>query len=237
VAHAEWRGRLRRWYGVALDLVFPPACAVCGRDGALLCGPCAAEFPVARPPRCSRCWTPGDAAQCDSCRADPPAFAALRSAFVFADAARDAVLALKYGGLQAVAPVLVDRVEVRSVLAPGARVDVVTAVPMSGWRRRRRGYNQAERLARAIAARLDAPYEAGLLGRARRTSPQARQASRAARRANVQGAFRASARAAGRNVLVVDDVTTTGATLDACARALLTAGASDVHAWAFARED
>jgi ComF family protein len=152
-------------------------------------------------------------------------------------------LALKYEGLSSLDRPLIDLVDAEAVWphdseAGSVAVDVVTAVPMAGRRRRRRGYNQAEALARALAARLALPYEGRLLSRVRNVPQQARQPDLAARRANVSGAFRAKAeQVAGRSVIVVDDVTTSGATLNACAQALRQAGAASVFAWALARED
>ncbi len=238
--------RLREWRQTALDLLFPPRCAVCERDGAILCQPCVDRFERAGGDRCPICWAPQRAAPagpCRTCSADPPAFDALRASFVFAGSLRDAVLALKYEGLSSLDRPLVELVDTDAVWphdsdAGSASVDVVTAVPMAGRRRRRRGYNQAEALARALAARLELPYEGRLLSRVRNVPQQARQPDLAARRANVSGAFRAKAEhIVGRTVLVVDDVTTSGATLNACAQALRQAGAASVFAWALARED
>ncbi|MEE9277151.1 MAG: double zinc ribbon domain-containing protein [Dehalococcoidia bacterium] len=225
----------RRLWDAALDFVFPPRCVVCGRDAAHLCADCAAEFEPAAGSRCLRCWTPGSAELCARCEATPPAFRSLRAAFVFHGATRDAILAVKYKGFTAAVAPLVDLVDA-SAFAPS--LDLVTAVPMAGRRQRRRGHNQAELIARQIARRLQIPSDARALRRIRSTPQQAKQHDVGARRENVKGAFAAGpARVAGRSVLVVDDVTTSGATLNACALALLDAGAAAVDAWALARED
>jgi len=117
--------------------------------------------------------------------------------------------------------------------------DVLVAVPLHSRRQRTRGYNQSLLLAREVSRRLDLPLAAEALFRRRDTPPQARAMEADARRRNVAGAFDCRPGAvAGRRVLLVDDVTTTGATLDACARALLAEGeASSVWALTFARED
>jgi len=232
-----------RGLNAALDFLFPPSCAACSAGGAHLCDVCRDELRPASGQRCRVCWAPGGASPCIACQEEPPAFDALRAAFVYEGATRDAVLALKYAGMRSVAAALLDAALVEgngSLVVGGAArgIDFVTAVPMAARRRRRRGYNQAEVLARLVAGRLERPFEAGLLERARGTEQQARQADLQARRTNVRGAFRADAALAkGRRILVVDDVTTSGATLNACAEALLAAGATSVLVWALARED
>jgi predicted amidophosphoribosyltransferase len=232
------RDRLRRWRGRAADFLFPPRCAVCAADGALLCDDCRAAFTPAAPPRCARCWNPSDdpaAAICARCRLNPPPLRSLRAAFVFQGAARRAVLAVKYQHLTATAAPMLEGADLTD-LPPD--VDLVTAVPMPGGRRRRRGYNQAAVFGRLLAERLGRPFDERALRRRRRTPQQVRQPNRAARLANVRGAFAADpGRVDGRAVLVVDDVTTSGATLNACAEVLLAAGAAAVDGWAVARED
>ena len=157
-----------------------------------------------------------------------------RAGFVF----QTAVLALKYQGMSSVGSPLVELIRPAAVFPADAVPDLVSAVPMSGARRRRRGYNQAEVLGRLLARRLRIPFDGEALRRVGAQPQQARQPNRAARQANVRYAFRAAAgQVRGRSVLVVDDVATSGATLDACARALREAGAIRVATWALAIED
>ena len=149
----------------------------------------------------------------------------------------DLVRALKYRGATALAEPMAKSLA-STVGSYGIDADVIVPVPLSGMRRRTRGYNQAEELARALGRRLDMAVWPSALERRRDTPPQARSADAEERRRNVAGAFHANdPDIAGRRVLLVDDVTTTGATLAACATALKTAGARSVRALTFARED
>ena len=225
-------GRLTK---AVIELVFPARCVGCGSNGEFLCGECADSMPVAGGARCSRCWRP--VAGCLSCETAPPPFDSLRSAFVDRGVVPDLVRALKYRGATALAEPMAEWLA-STVGSYGMDADVIVPVPLSGLRRRTRGYNQAEELARALGRRLDMAIWPSALERRRDTPPQARSADAEERRRNVAGAFHANdPDIAGRRLLLVDDVTTTGATLAACATALKSAGARSVRALTFARED
>jgi ComF family protein len=229
----------------ALDLVFPRRCVGCGAFGAFLCPACLSAMPRAQPPRCPGCWMPvlspaegpAQVEVCDRCLAGPFAFKAARCPFVYGGAAREAVHALKYDGLAAIAGTMAEAMA-GSLGAWEPAATALVPVPLAGRRRRSRGYNQSELLARELSRRCGLPVNRGLLIRRRATPPLARAADEAARRAAVEGAFavRPEAKPAGA-LLLVDDVMTSGATLDACARALVTAGHGPVYALTFARED
>ncbi len=157
---------------------------------------------------------------------------------MYAGAARDAVLALKYHGVSAVAGVMAQAMAGCLTNWSHQEVVALVPVPMAGPRRRSRGYNQSEVLARELSRLSGLPLLNGLLVRLKAAPPQARAADEAARRANVAGAFAVRRREDVRGPLIlVDDVMTSGATLDACARALREGGHNSVYALTFARED
>jgi len=225
---------LERAIGATLDLVFPPQCALCRRAGAMLCGDCVEALPRADGPRCGRCWERvRNRPLCRYCAESPPRYASLRSAFLMEGGARQLVHELKYGGMIAIAAPMAD------LLMEGCDVedvDVVVPVPLHASRERSRGFDQAATLARHVAKRMRLPCERRAARRIRATAPQVKTMSREARRENVAGAFSAQPGAVeGRRVLLIDDVATTGATLDACATALLDAGAASVRCATFAR--
>jgi len=220
-----------------LDVVFPPRCVGCGKQGAFLCPGCREAMPRALPPRCPLCWQPerrGEA--CGRCARTRPAFAGARSLYVFQGPVREAVHALKYNHLSALARPM-GGMMAACVEAEALPVDLVVPVPLFGRRQRLRGYNQSALLAREVARLNGLPLAEGGLARRRDTPPQARSVDAEARRRNVADAFAERRRVEGRRVLLIDDVMTTGATLDACARALRQAGAASVWALTFARED
>lgn len=188
-------------------------------------------------PRCDTCWMPIEPkSACRRCRAYRPALRGVRSAFVYEAAARDAVLALKFRGLSAVAP-LMARSMAECLTEWSPPVALIAPVPLSGHRRRLRGYNQSELLAKELSRHTGIPLAQRALVRRRSTPPQARQSDEEARRRNVAGAFAAGRRVPDGGVLLIDDVITTGATLDACARVLLNEAVEAVFALTFARED
>jgi ComF family protein len=212
-----------------LDLLFAPRCASCGAAGRPLCAGCAGGAAVIIPPLCSRCGRPTvePVARCADCPPTPLAMA--RAPFVYEGPIADAVRALKFRGWGWLARSLAGSM---AEALDRTQADVVTWVPLSRRRRARRGFDQAELLARSAARRLDLAA-VRLLHRARDTPAQARRLG-PERRAALRGAFRGVRPARG-CVLLIDDVLTTGATATACAQALLTAGADRVELLTAAR--
>ena len=229
---------LTRLWNDGLDMVFPPRCVTrtCKEFGSYICPACRPLISIAVPPRCNVCWTPVGERTCESCRNRRPAFTGARSAFVYDGPARDAVLALKFEGLAAIAKTMAVPMAER-LLEWDPPVSAILPVPLAASRKRSRGYNQSELLAREIGRLTNLPVLASALIRRRSTPPQVRQFDWEARRGNVAGAFAPGRRRIEGGVLLVDDVITTGATLDACARVLHSAGSGPVFALTFARED
>ena len=157
------------------------------------------------------------------------AFDGIRAPFRYAGTVRQAVLALKYGGIKAIAPQLGDMLADFLEANPLAG-EIVAPVPMHAARLRERGYNQAELLARRVARHCNLQYEDKLLFRTRQVQPQAGIGSAAERVANVADSIGVSAGrdVAGVGIILVDDVATTGSTLETCASALKQAGAGSV---------
>ena len=231
-----------------VDLALPNRCvgcrAVIGADGAL-CPACFARLDFIVPPLCRSCGIPlpshGAAASvdliCAACSAHPPAFDSARAALVYGGLGRDIVLMLKHA----------DRTDLAKVLAVWlaragtpllAQATLIVPVPLHPRRLAQRRFNQAGLLAQVLARTAHLPCMPDLLRRTRPTPSQG-GFSAAGRRRNVQGAFGIAPRSAARvkraRVLLVDDVMTTGATLDACARVLRRAGADAVDAVVVAR--
>jgi ComF family protein len=230
------RDLARAVLGALLDLVFPPRCAACGEavDAEAFCPVCAdALEPV--PAGCARCGHPGVAALCGPCTASPPAFDTIRAGGLFGGPLADAVHAFKYGGRPALARPLGVWLAARAPLPRGA---LVVAIPLARGRRIERGYDQAALLADALARAASARGRRArtVLRRVRETPPQVGK-TREERARNVAGAFEASAAVAGRDVVLVDDVVTTGATAHAAAHALRRAGARSIVVVALARAE
>ncbi len=208
-----------------LDALFPPRCLGCRGLGIPFCAACAPRVASLDPPGCLRCGRPLEwpVERCADC--PPEAIGRARAAFLYDGPVRRALMSLKFGGLRANAEPLADWM-VRALGPMDTHRLQVTWVPLGRRRLSRRGFDQAEALARAVAARLDVAPARRLLRRTTETEPQARRVG-AARRQAVRGAFLALARQPQR-VLLIDDVLTSGATAAECARVLRRAGAEEV---------
>ena len=192
-------------------------------------------------PCCARCGLPfpfgsGAAAECGSCLAEPPPFDRLRAAVAYGDISRQVALKLKYSGRPGLAETLA-RFMLRHVEAEGGD-PLLVPVPLHRWRIWKRGYNQAALIASAVSRRSGLPVGLDLLTRTRATPPL-KGLGRRERALAVRGAFAVPAERrallAGRRILLVDDVYTSGATASACARALKRSGAASVEVLCWAR--
>jgi len=219
-----------------LDLLFPPptTCAGCGaalaRGETLLCHRCRREIALVSEPCCARCGRPlTHSGLCARCRQGERAFARAWGAALYRGPLRACLHRFKYGRETRLAPFLGALVLARLEAARGVPdAPLVVPVPLDATRLRERGFNQAELLARQVARAKGWPLAPGLLRRTRATRPQS-DLTAAEREANVAGAFAATAGAYGNEILLVDDIYTTGATVEAASRALRAAGARAVY--------
>lgn len=226
----------RQWLSAAADLLFPPRCAGCGRVGSHWCADCAAATSSLREPLCLRCGYPLVARDeaCPACPSAGFAFAAARSWAAYAGQLRQAILRLKHRPNRALGRALSAPL-IQLAQTEGWAIDLVVAIPLSAGRQVERGYNAVDLLAGPLAAALGLPLGQGSLSRQRETSPQMALTVRQ-RWENVRAAFVAEPAAVrGRRLLLLDDIMTTGATLDAAASALRSAGAAQVYALTLAR--
>lgn len=242
---AAWSRLLRDLGARAIDTVLPPRCLRCGATveavGAL-CPDCWAAMAFLGPPHCACCGYPfefdmGLAALCAACARERPPYGRARAVLRYDDASRDLVLAFKHADRTDGAPAYGAWLA-RAGAELVAEADIVAAVPLHWTRLFVRRYNQAALLALAVARQAGLPAVPDLLVRRRRTPSQGRL-SAAGRARNVAGAFainpRRKAMVSGRRILLVDDVQTTGATVESCARVLLRGGAAVVDVLTLAR--
>lgn len=229
-----------------LDTIYPSRCVVCQRVGAVVCADCLRSMHPPAVPVCMRCAATIPHAShpapplCSDCSSGRylTHLDGVRVAAEYTGAARTALLALKFAGQRRVAEPLASL-----LIAPFQdairTVELVIPVPLNAARMRTRGYNQAELLARALAKTQGLRVRTDLLERTRATEAQTRLSAEERRR-NVAGAFALTPPAAtaviqGKRILLLDDVTTTGSTLDAAAEPLRAAGAATIWGLAFAR--
>lgn len=221
--------------GWLLDFALPPRCPGCGEITSqvdLFCAPCWAslEFQSGGCDRCGLALTPGEEGICLTCEQSKGSLDRVRAALVYGEVPRAIVMRLKYGRKIALARTMAGLMKrPLADLDPGA---LLVPVPLHRWRLWGRGFNQSLLVARALGR----PFEVDLLRRVQAT-PKLKGLTPAQRRRTVDQAFalRPGATVKGRGIILVDDVMTTGATAEACARVLKRAGASSVELLAFAR--
>jgi ComF family protein len=228
---------LNRLKRMALDLLFPQWCINCGREGDYICSSCRQLLPFITPPVCPMCGRPQPGGiLCPGCADWEAAIDGIRSPFVFDGIIRQAIHELKYRNLRALATPLAELLYSYLVDNP-VPGEVLVPVPLHRKRLRERGYNQSSLLARELGKLGGLTVVDDCLVRKQYTPPQARSASVGERQKNVAGAFACrDGRLRGEKVLLIDDVTTSRSTLNACAVALKSAGASSVWGLVMALE-
>lgn len=230
---------------IFLYVFFPKSCFACGadapfKDGGFLCAACAEDV---KPLEmfCRRCGAPlkSGGAHCYDCRgikADKFACSTIRSALAFNAPVRALVHNYKYNGHKYLAAYFVNfMAETFKKESKFKEVNLITAVPLHTLRRRKRGYNQAALLAETLAQKLNIEFNGAVLKRIKNTKSQTRLNKRE-RKENMLGAFECMGQVKNKTVLIVDDVCTTGATIEAAARELKACGAKKVYALVLARE-
>jgi competence protein ComFC len=223
--------------GRVVDFLFPRWCVGCGKEGEFICDSCRRSLPRVMPPLCPRCGRPQPSGiLCPACVSWQAEIDGIRSPFRFDRVMRQAIHQLKYRNLRALAEPLAKLLNDYLATYPISG-EVLVPVPLHQKRLRERGYNQSSLLAKELGKLTNLPVVDDCLIRQRHAPPQARSATVEERRSNVTGAFACrDHRLQDKQVLLIDDVSTSGATLDACAAALKAIGATSVWGLVLARE-
>jgi len=220
-----------------VDSFFPRRCVGCGKGGGFLCPECLGKLPRLLPLLCPHCGRPqASGIVCPSCWQRKTEIDGIRSPFRFDGAIREAVHQLKYRNLKAISPCLAELLAdyLRSNPLPG---EVFVPVPLHPRRLRERGYNQSGLLARDLGRRINLPVIEDCLIRVKQAQPQVRAVDVEERRRNVVDAFVCrDEKVSGKQIILIDDVCTSGATLESCAAALKNKGATSVWGLTLARE-
>ena len=227
--------RMYKYAWAGLDLFFPPHCGGCNSPGSRWCLQCQQMVNELPPAVCIQCGRPYNIqSNCPACEHSAPSYDSLRSWAYFDGPIRKAIHSLKYRGDITLGEILA-RPLINIVDNLGWEPDLVLPVPMGVKRLSTRGYNHAALLARPVAYAIGKPFFPRCLRKIRETSTQV-GLSFSDRLMNVKGAFHAVVKyVSGSRVLIVDDVTTSGATMEACASALKEAGADVVYGLTLAR--
>lgn len=220
---------LYQWLFVFQDLVFPPGCVGCGQIGKYWCEACQAKLLPLDGPICEICGVPcKHSSICVDCQRKPPAFDHVRSVARYENPFRKGIVRLKYHGNAALGEVLSVHL-IQLLLSLQWKIDMVLPVPLSESRWKKRGYNQTAYLAYPLSQYFQWPYQPYVLRRTRDTRSQVGLTGEE-RRENLKDAFFAeSSLVQQKSILIVDDVFTTGSTLNTCAQALKQAGAHKVY--------
>jgi competence protein ComFC len=220
-----------------IDFFFPRCCVGCGKRGDFLCAGCRQKLPRLLSPFCQKCGKPGaSGGLCPACWGQETAIDGIRSVFRFEGVVRQAIHELKYRNLKAISGCLAELMA-SYVQANPMHGEVLVPVPLHLRRLRERGYNQSSLLAKELGKLIALPLIDGGLRRLKDSLPQARTTTVEERRRNVANAFACpDERLSGMSVILIDDVCTSGATLEACAKAIKHAGAVSVWGLTLARE-
>lgn len=218
------------WLWQAVDWIYPPSCCGCNQPGTLFCSSCLESITFLDKGLCSLCGYPRDGARrCAGCFHLQPQFTKIRCLAHYDGSIKDAVHQLKYQNNLGLGIELA-RLLHELCIQQNWPIDLITPVPLSKQRQKERGYNQAAMIAYPLALQLGIPFDDKNLKRIRETSSQV-ELDVHQRQQNLLNAFDIPTnRFSGKNVLLVDDVITTGATINDCARALKKSGAKEVYA-------
>lgn len=236
---------VKQFFNALLDVIIPPLCHIChsfipNADQLHICPACRELLPLVASPLCPICGIPftgaGNDHRCGACQTNPPQYDIARAHFLYEGALRELIHSFKYNRMMHLRRPL-------ALLALAAADDfmkhspqLIVPVPLHRSRLRQRGFNQAVLIGKTLSLQLSLPMQPDALVRTRQTQPQI-DLSAAERRLNVKGAFSVKKPdlIAGKRILLLDDVMTTGSTMDECARELKNAGADLVIAATIAR--